>query len=91
MGDKSRLLWRCRRGIREMDLLLQTFVERDYPALNSDEQREFERFLEESDLDILAWITGRMEPNDAAYAKFILQLQQINTAATPGDRTEDNV
>jgi antitoxin CptB len=91
MGESSRLLWRCRRGIREMDLLLETFVQRDYPALNREEQLVFERFLEESDLNILAWVTGRSEPDDPAYGQIINRLQQINTAENPGDRTEDNV
>lgn len=91
MGESSRLLWRCRRGIKEMDLLLETFVQRDYPALNRDEQQVFERFLDESDLDILAWITGRSEPTDPAYEQIIHRLQRINTAEKPGDNTKDNV
>jgi antitoxin CptB len=91
MGDRSRLLWRCRRGIREMDLLLETFVEHHYPGLDDDQQQLFERFLEESDLDILAWITGRSEPADPAYGPIIERLQQINTADTPDDNSKHNV
>lgn len=91
MGDRSRLLWRCRRGIREMDLLLETFVEHHYPGLDNDQQQLFERFLEESDMDILAWITGRSEPANPAYGQIIDRLQRINTAESTGDNTKDNV
>ncbi|MGH8260259.1 MAG: succinate dehydrogenase assembly factor 2, partial [Steroidobacteraceae bacterium] len=27
----SRLLWRCRRGMKELDLLLERFAREDYP------------------------------------------------------------
>lgn len=85
MGEKSRLLWRCRRGVKEMDLLLERFLERCYPELNEHEQRAFEAFLEETDPDILAWIMGRAEPDSPVYRKFIGLLRQINAAPPPVD------
>jgi len=83
VGARSRLLWRCRRGIREMDLLLRQFVERYYPDLDPEVQQQFEYFLEETDLDILAWIMGRAEPGNPAYRTIIEQLRQINAAQPP--------
>jgi len=91
VGENSRLLWRCRRGIKEMDLLLERFVERYYPELNGNEQRRFEAFLEETDPDILAWIMGRTKPDNPDYRKFIRQLQQINATASPDDSMKDDV
>lgn len=85
MGERSRLLWRCRRGIREMDLLLQRFVERYYPDLDPEARQQFEAFLEETDMDILAWIMGRAEPGNPAYRNIIEQLRLINAAQTPQD------
>ena len=80
MGSGSRLLWRCRRGVKEMDLLLEVFVTRDYPGLDQEEQRLFEAFLEETDPDILSWILGRAEPDNAAYRRIVERLQRINAA-----------
>ena len=35
MSDKkARLLWRCRRGIKEMDIILQEFINLSYDQLN---------------------------------------------------------
>ena len=86
MSSQSRLLWRCRRGIREMDLLLEKYVRYCYPDLNKAEQERFEAFLEEADLDILSWIMGRADPDNDSYRKFVRQLQQIN-AANPANGT----
>jgi antitoxin CptB len=85
VGEKSRLLWRCRRGVKEMDLLLECFLERCYPVLDSDERQAFEAFLEEPDPEILDWIMGRAEPDNPAYRKFIGLLRQINAAPPPAD------
>jgi len=81
----SRLLWRCRRGVKEMDLLLERFLERCYPELDSDEQRQFEAFLDETDPDILAWVMGRGVPDNPAYRKIVEQLRQLNAAPPPAD------
>jgi len=79
MNERSRILWRCRRGIREMDILLQLFMERNYPGLSKDEIRLFEELLEESDLDILAWITGKSTPEKTDYQILIQRLQKLSS------------
>ena len=81
MSTESRLRWRCRRGIKEMDLLLEKFLSEIYPRLDTEEKQGFERFLEEADLDMIGWITGKTRPDNPAYEKFIQRLQQINPAA----------
>ena len=78
-SDRSRLLWRCRRGIREMDILLQQFMEQCYVTLSADEIKTFDTFLDEADLDILAWIMGRSSPSNPLYEKFVRQLQNLNS------------
>ena len=57
MSDKkSRLLWQCRRGIKEMDIIFQDFINHSYDQLTDDEKNAFSRLLDEQDLDILNWI-----------------------------------
>ena len=79
MNERSRILWRCRRGIREMDILLQRFMEQNYPGLSKAEIRLFEELLEESDLDILAWITGKSTPEKTDYQILIQRLQKLSS------------
>ncbi len=64
MSQRSRLLWRCRRGIREMDILLQDYLQVHYDTLSTKEQNTFAELLEEADLDILSWIMQKTSPDE---------------------------
>lgn len=63
-----------------MDFLLQRFLEQEYDRLQGKEQQVFEQFLNESDPDIYAWITGVSLPEHQAYHSLIRQLQAIHMA-----------
>ena len=82
MNELSRLRWRCRRGIREMDLLLQGFLDASYPELSAAERRAFERLLDEPDLDLFEWICGRAEPHDPDYRALVGRLRGLRPDAT---------
>ncbi|MCH8079960.1 MAG: succinate dehydrogenase assembly factor 2 [Proteobacteria bacterium] len=75
MIQHSRLIWRCRRGIREMDILLQDYLETHYDGASSEEQNVFEELLEETDLDILSWIMQKTAP-DEKYIKLIASIRE---------------
>jgi antitoxin CptB len=60
----AQLRWRCRRGMRELDMLLLAYVENHYKAADEREQAAFRRLLTVPDPDILALLTGRMEADD---------------------------
>tara|TARA_B100001250_G_C19681336_1_gene735982 strand:+ start:634 stop:897 length:264 start_codon:yes stop_codon:yes gene_type:complete len=61
---KSRLLWRCRRGIKEMDIILQDFIYNYYDKLDDENKMAFSELLNEQDLDILNWIMGKDKASD---------------------------
>ena len=81
MNEKSRLLWHCRRGIREMDILFREFIEQHYDDLNDDDKQSFSKLLNEADLDILNWIMEKDTP-DTDESKNIIsiirQSRQLN-------------
>ncbi len=58
----GRLRWRARRGQRELDLILQRYLEVHYPQASFPEQQAFALLLEQSDPDILDWVLGRAVP-----------------------------
>jgi antitoxin CptB len=62
MNDRNRLQWRCRRGIRELDLLLWRFLEHGYDRLSHEDKRMFEYLLDQNDPDLLAWLMGNSDP-----------------------------
>ena len=72
MSDKkARLLWRCRRGIKEMDIILQEFINVSYDQLNNEDKNAFSKLLDEQDLDILNWIMGKDKPANDRLANII--------------------
>lgn len=58
----GQLRWRTRRGLRELDLVLQRYLVQRYPSAPAREQRAFAELLEAADADLLDWLLGRSEP-----------------------------
>ena len=72
----KQLRWRCRRGTRELDMLLLGFLERDYPQLNTEQQALFGMLLDEADPDLYAWITGKEQPINPDYLTIIGRINE---------------
>lgn len=58
----QRLRWRCRRGSLELDTLLLSFLEMQYPLLDTYDKRAFSRLLDREDLELDDWLAGRDTP-----------------------------
>lgn len=67
MDDKNRarLEWRCRRGMRELDVLLMRYMERDFDTADVTERSAFEALLSLPDPEILDLLTGRRTAQDS--------------------------
>jgi antitoxin CptB len=60
---RRRILFRAwRRGVQEMDLIMGRFADAHLPTMTEDELAEFERLLDVTDPQALAWIIGGEEP-----------------------------
>jgi antitoxin CptB len=75
--DSKQLVWRCRRGVRELDVLFGRFLESGYPALDDQGKLNFERLLEVQDPQIMDWLFRREEPQDKAMLELINQLREV--------------
>ncbi|MEX2479264.1 MAG: succinate dehydrogenase assembly factor 2 [Gammaproteobacteria bacterium] len=71
----KRLRWRCRRGMRELDLLLEPWLARHGETMDTAALAEFERFLDCPDMDLHDWLTGRSEPGDPHFAELIAHIR----------------
>ena len=69
--EKARMLWRCRRGMLELDLLLERFMAEAYDDLTDVQLSTFKRLLEEPDPDLYAWLMGYDSPKDEELKQFI--------------------
>ena len=58
------LVWRCRRGMRELDTLLSRYLETRYAAADSGERNAFVLLLEMPDPELWAWVLGQQLPSD---------------------------
>ena len=67
MNDRAheRLRWRCRRGMLELDLVLNVFLERELDQLDAAHVDAFARLLERIDPELLDLVMGREEGRDS--------------------------
>jgi len=70
-NEVARLRWRCRRGLLELDLVFNDFVDRRYRSLNPELQQAFWDLLEEGDNPILAWLHGTDSCEDSNLMQII--------------------
>ena len=72
----ARLRWRCRRGMKELDALLNQFLERHYAKADIQQQQAFARLLELQDPEIYGMILGHIAPTDEDVADVIRRVYQ---------------
>ena len=61
-SDEGRLRWRCRRGMKELDILLSRYMDERFYAAPPQEQEAFRRLLESPDPEIYAYCLGQERP-----------------------------
>ena len=76
--DTARIRWRCRRGLKELDVLMERFAEDCLPRLSPPLIPVLERLLDEADSDLLEWIIGRTTPHAREYIPLIELLRSVN-------------
>lgn len=62
----SRLRWRCRRGMRELDQLLARYLEHGWPQASQAERDAFDALLDTEDDVLWDWCLGHGRPADPA-------------------------
>ncbi len=63
--ELRRLRWRCRRGMRELDQLLERYLQRRWRQAPSAERAVFLRLLETEDDKLWHWFMGHEAADDA--------------------------
>ena len=81
MLDEKQLVWRCRRGVRELDVLFTQFLASDYPKLDIDQQADFQRMLDVQDPIIMDWLFGKYDCEDAGLQWIVEKLKSLSGLA----------
>jgi succinate dehydrogenase flavin-adding protein (antitoxin of CptAB toxin-antitoxin module) len=74
---ERRLRWHCRRGMLEMDLLLQRFLDRHLATLTADERGALEDLLKYDDIELTAFLNGRRECPDPRFASLLERIRGL--------------
>ncbi len=75
MKELERARWRCRRGLLELDIVLERFMDKHYTQLSDKDLQKFNRLLDMSDNDLWDMVTSRKEPEDASMRPLLGLLQ----------------
>ena len=67
----ERLRWACRRGMLELDLILEPYVNERFPYAESTEQHQFIKLLESNDQDLFDWFLQKKSVDDPELAEII--------------------
>jgi antitoxin CptB len=73
-GESGKLRWRCRRGMRELDVLLTRYLDEEYRTAAAEQQEAFRRLLDMQDPLMYAFFLGRETPPDAVLASLIARI-----------------
>jgi antitoxin CptB len=76
-AERGKLRWRCRRGMKELDLLLAGWLDTRWAAADPAERGAFARFLELPDPDIAGYLLRDEEAVPAEFDSLVRQLRQL--------------
>lgn len=79
MIDVAQLRWQCRRGMQELDVLLQDYLTQYFSSAPPAEQHAFANLLSLPDPVLLAYIMNRQQPETEVERRVIARLRR-----TPG-------
>jgi len=75
MSELDRVRWHCRRGMLELDLILQRFVDRHLASLTPDELDGFKAVLDLEDDDLWQMVSGRREVDEDRLKPIVLMIR----------------
>lgn len=72
--ELARLRWSCRRGMHELDGVLEAFLASSFADLSEADKACFAAILDLPDPDLYAYLAGRMEHPDPRSAALIARI-----------------
>ena len=73
--ELARLRWRCRRGLHELDGVLESFARTELATLDAADLARFERILDLPDPDLVAYLLGRSVPAEPDIARLVERIR----------------
>lgn len=76
MNEYARLRWQCRRGLKELDVLLEDYLTNHFANAAPEEQRAFAELLDLPDPVLLAYIMEHEQPATPEQRRVIIRLRR---------------
>ena len=77
MSELSRLKMRCRRGMKELDVVFGVYLAHHYPNANEHEKQMLNELLDMHDPLLFGMVLG-LDPVPAQYEDLIQKLRQVH-------------
>ncbi|MES1944370.1 hypothetical protein PC39_09650 [Salinisphaera sp. PC39] len=77
----ARVRWLCRRGMKELDVLLERFLAAEYVGLDADARADLLTLLEQEDPILWAWVLGRDTPGEPRLAALVRRIREYRRPA----------
>ena len=84
MSELDRIRWRSRRGLLELDLVLEKFLDKHLQQLTEQQLDSYKDLLFLPDNDLLDFVDGRRNCPDARMQELVVMMLECWTAATDG-------
>jgi antitoxin CptB len=75
--NMSRLRWRCRRGMRELDVMLNRYLDRVWPTASTAEREAFVSLVELQDPELFGYLVGRTTPAEEPQRAVIATIRSL--------------
>jgi antitoxin CptB len=75
--DLARLRWRCRRGMRELDVMLTRYLDRIWPTASLSERDAFVQLVGLQDPDLFGYLVGRTTPTEDSLLAVIASIRRL--------------
>ena len=76
--ELNRMRWAARRGMLELDLVLEPFVNGRYANLSEADRACFVQLMKSEDQDLFGWFLRRAEPEDPELAQIVKQILEFS-------------
>lgn len=78
LSEKNRARWGCRRGMLELDFILQHFFDKYYDELSAEKKKLFSQLLKQDDPSLCDWLVGDVVCGDVALQEIIADIKKCH-------------
>ncbi len=88
--EARRLLWRCRRGMKELDVLLERYVRSHLPAASRNERQALTQLLDLPDPQLADYLFGHAIASDPFMAAIVEAIRATPDGSPDGAAEWEN-